>query len=122
MASMRTNPSYTFFLPPHPPFQIDGNFGVTAAIAQMLVQSREQEVILLPALPKAWEQGTVKGLRLVGNAGIALAWKDGRLLQCRVTADQAYEGEIVYGSVRRTVKLKAGETIVLDERLQEIEE
>ena len=53
---------------------------------------------------------------------IALAWKDGRLLQCRVTADQAYEGEIVYGSVRRTVKLKAGETIVLDERLQEIEE
>ena len=106
----------------HPPFQIDGNFGVTAAIAQMLVQSREQEVILLPALPKAWEQGEVKGLRLVGNAGIALAWKDGRLLQCRVTADQAYKGEIVYGSVRRTVKLKAGETIVLDERLQEIEE
>ena len=106
----------------HPPFQIDGNFGVTAAIAQMLVQSREHKIILLPALPKAWDHGEVNGLRLVGNASIALAWKDGRLLQCRVTADQAYKGEIVYGSVRRTVKLKAGETIVLDERLQEIEE
>ena len=122
ICQMLAKSTYANLFDRHPPFQIDGNFGVTAAIAQMLVQSREQEVILLPALPKAWEQGTVKGLRLVGNAGIALAWKDGRLQQCRVTADQAYEGEIVYGSVRRTVKLKAGETIVLDERLQEIEE
>ena len=122
ICQMLAKSTYANLFDRHPPFQIDGNFGVTAAIAQMLVQSREQEVILLPALPKAWEQGTVKGLRLVGNAGIARAWKDGRLLQCRVTADQAYEGEIVYGSVRRTVKLKAGETIVLDERLQEIEE
>ena len=122
ICQMLAKSTYATLFDRHPPFQIDGNFGVTAAIAQMLVQSREQEVILLPALPKAWEQGEVKGLRLVGNAGIALAWKDGRLLQCRVTADQAYKGEIVYGSVRRTVKLKAGETIVLDERLQEIEE
>ena len=121
ICQMLAKSTYANLFDRHPPFQIDGNFGVTAAIAQMLVQSREQEVILLPALPKAWEQGEVKGLRLVGNAGIALAWKDGRLLQCRVTADQAYKGEIVYGSVRRTVKLKAGETIVLDERLQEIE-
>ena len=122
ICQMLAKSTYANLFDRHPPFQIDGNFGVTAAIAQMLVQSREQEVILLPALPKAWEQGEVKGLRLGGNAGIALAWKDGRLLQCRVTADQAYKGEIVYGSVRRTVKLKAGETIVLDERLQEIEE
>lgn len=122
ICQMLAKSTYANLFDRHPPFQIDGNFGVTAAIAQMLVQSREQEVILLPALPKAWEQGEVKGLRLVGNAGIALAWKDGRLLQCRVTADQAYEGEIVYGSVRRTVKLEAGETMVLDERLQEIEE
>lgn len=122
ICQMLAKSTYANLFDRHPPFQIDGNFGVTAAIAQMLVQSREQEVILLPALPKAWEQGEVKGLRLVGNAGIALAWKDGRLLQCRVTADQAYEGEIVYGNVRRTVKLEAGETMVLDERLQEIEE
>ena len=122
ICQMLAKSTYANLFDRHPPFQIDGNFGVTAAIAQMLVQSREQEVILLPALPKAWEQGEVIGLRLLGNAGLALAWKDGRLLQCRVTADQAYKGEIVYGSVRRTVKLKAGETIVLDERMQEIEE
>lgn len=122
ICQMLAKSTYANLFDRHPPFQIDGNFGVTAAIAQMLVQSREHKIILLPALPKAWEQGEVKGLRLVGNAGIALAWKDGRLLQCRVTADQAYKGEIVYGSVRRTVKLKAGETIILDERLQEIEE
>ncbi len=122
ICQMLAKSTYANLFDRHPPFQIDGNFGVTAAIAQMLVQSREQEVILLPALPKAWEQGEVKGLRLVGNAGIALAWKNGRLLQCRVTADQAYEGEIVYGSLRRTVELEAGETMVLDERLQEIEE
>lgn len=121
ICQMLAKSTYANLFDRHPPFQIDGNFGVTAAIAQMLVQSREQEVILLPALPKAWEQGEVKGLRLVGNVGIALAWKDGRLLQCRVTADQAYEGEIVYGGLRRMVKLKAGETMVLDERLQEIE-
>lgn len=122
ICQMLAKSTYANLFERHPPFQIDGNFGVTAAIAQMLVQSREHKIILLPALPKAWDHGEVNGLRLVGNASIALAWKDGRLLQCRVTADQAYKGEIVYGSVRRTVKLKAGETIVLDERLQEIEE
>ncbi len=122
ICQMLAKSTYANLFDRHPPFQIDGNFGVTAAIAQMLVQSREHKIILLPALPKAWDHGEVNGLRLVGNASIALAWKDGRLLQCRVTADQAYKGEIVYGSVRRTVKLKAGETIVLDERLQEIEE
>ena len=95
---------------------------ITEKLERAMAQSREHKIILLPALPKAWDHGEVNGLRLVGNASIALAWKDGRLLQCRVTADQAYKGEIVYGSVRRTVKLKAGETIVLDERLQEIEE
>ena len=95
---------------------------ITEKLERAMVQSREHKIILIPALPKAWDHGEVKGLRQVGNASIALAWKDGRLLQCRVTADQAYKGEIVYGSVRRTVKLKAGETIVLDERLQEIEE
>ena len=95
---------------------------ITEKLERAMVQSREHKIILLPALPKAGDHGEVKGLRLVGNASIALAWENGKLTRCAVTADQAYEGEIGYGSVRRTVKLKAGETIVLDERLQEIEE
>ena len=118
ICQMLTKSTYANLFDRHPPFQIDGNFGVTAAIAQMLVQSREHKIILLPALPKAWDHGEVNGLRLVGNASIALAWENGKMTRCAVTADQAYEGEVVYGEMRCTVKLKKGETAVLDEMLR----
>lgn len=94
----------------HPPFQIDGNFGVCAAISRMLVQSSRERVILLPALPQAWKNGSVRGLCLVGNAEIRLSWRDGRLSGCRITAKTAYDTNVTYRGKQQHVQLKAGES------------
>ena len=77
--------TYPNLLCAHPPFQIDGNFGGAAGISEMLVQSNEGFINILPALPSEWREGCIKGLKVRGGAVIDLKWKEGRPVEITVT-------------------------------------
>ena len=109
----------------HPPFQIDGNFGGTAAIAEMLLQSHLPftasggqsngepafEIELLPSLPKAWPTGRVRGLRARGGFEVDIAWQEGRMTQATIRAHSAGGTRLRYGEVTRDITLAAGESM-----------
>lgn len=95
----------------HPPFQIDGNFGGTAAIAKMLVQSSPERIVLLPALPNIWKDGSIKGLCVRGGAELSIKWANCQLTTCIIKAKHRLQTELVYKDKRIKIALEAGEEL-----------
>ncbi len=92
----------------HPPFQIDGNFGAAAAMAQMLIQSSSERIVVLPALPSAWASGCVRGLRIRGNCEVELSWENHELRVCRLTAFSHMHTRALYRGKAVEIRIPAG--------------
>ena len=102
----------------HPPFQIDGNFGGTAGIAEMLLQSHGGIVSLLPALPAAWPDGEIQGLRARGGLDVSIQWAGGKLVSTTLTCKQSGEYAVEYAGKKAAIQLTAGRPAKLGVDLQ----
>lgn len=96
--------TYPNLLDAHPPFQIDGNFGGAAAVSEMLVQSNADYIELLPALPKAWPTGTVKGLKARGNYEIEMSWNAGLVTNVKIKSTTQTNAKVLMNGKMQLIK------------------
>ena len=108
--------TYANLFDAHPPFQIDGNFGGAAGIVEMLVQNWGGTVFLLPALPRAWRDGALTGMRVRNAAQLDLAWKGGRLEQAVLHSQRGGAYRIAHADQELDVQLEAGQSATLQLR------
>lgn len=106
----------------HAPFQIDGNFGGASGVIEVLLQSHAGEIHLLPALPPAWPDGHVKGLRARGGYSVDIEWRGGKLTRAVVASSTGEPVPLRYGDTVTTLRLAAGERTVLDGSLAPVAE
>ena len=92
--------------------QIDGTLGITAGIAEMLLQSHRGELHLLPALPPEWDQGRIKGLRARGGLSLDFAWKDSRIKSLTIHSSKEQEVKLRHAGKTTTVRCRKGENII----------
>ena len=102
----------------HPPFQIDGNFGATAGITEMLLQSHAGEIQLLPALPADWQKGYIHGLCARGGFEVNIDWEGGKLSKCTILSKLGNPCTIRYGNQVITIQTEKGKTYQLDGNLK----
>ncbi len=96
----------------HPPFQIDGNFGFTAGVAEMLVQSHEDNILrILPALPPSWKTGQIKGLTARGGLTVDIYWSNSELDKVNIHSKFLNEIDLVYKNNKRKIKLHQNQEI-----------
>ena len=106
----RSGGTYPNLFDAHPPFQIDGNFGGTAGVCEMLMQCDGETMHLLPALPKEWPAGEIKGIKARGNYEINLVWNNGKVSKASITSKNAGNLTVKYNGKQKALKFKAGET------------
>ena len=98
----------------HPPFQMDANFGFTAGVAEMLLQSHNDIIHLLPALPTAWNEGEVSGLKARGNVLVDMKWAGGKLTQVKLRSKYNGNFNILYNGKQLMLKMVVGKTYALN--------
>ena len=116
LLALFTQSTYPNMFDKHPPFQIDGNFGATAAIAEMIVQSTMERIVLLPALPQHWKSGHLYGVKAKGGITLDIEWENSQLTSCKFTAAYNVQTIVKYKDQIIPLNMKAGEQITINNK------